>query len=203
MNLIPYILDLIFPPRETELLLRGAPETILLPFLVPRTAISTTPPTVALLPFREPVVRAAIHEAKYAENPQAHVLLAHALEDYLLEYLSENPDSTIIPIPLSKERFRERGFNQCEKVVRNSRQLAPLLKKDLLVRSRNTEHQTRLSESERKNNIEGAFVAKPLSRKTIYILIDDVITTGATMQAAISALKNAGARHIHPIALSH
>lgn len=201
--LIPHLLDLLFLPRETEFLLRKLQETALLPFILPRPITSTKPATTALLPFKEPLVRAAIHEAKYVHNKKAHRLLACALQDFVLEHLSEHPDMVLIPVPLSRERFRERGFNQCEEIVRQAKELAPLLSTTLLTRARDTEHQTRLSEKERAHNLTGAFAAKPLSPQTTYLLIDDVITTGATMREAITALRKAGAQHIFPIALAH
>ena len=203
MSLIPYLLDCLFPPRDTELLLRATDETALLFHIAPRTVPNTSPATTALLPFQEPLVRAAIHEAKYVRNKKAHLLLARVLEDYLFEYLSEHPDCVLVPIPLSKKRLRERGFNQCEQVVRCAPHIMPLLQTNLLMRTRDTQHQARLSGNERKENISDAFSATPLSKKTTYILLDDVITTGATMHAAVTALKKAGARYIHPIALAH
>lgn len=203
MSLIPHLLDLLFIPRESEVLLRSTEETVLLQYLAPRAIGTTSPDTTVLLPFKEPLVRAAIHEAKYAHNKKAHRLLARTLEDYLLEHLSEHPHSILVPIPLSRKRFRERGFNQCERIIQQIKPATFPLATNLLFRERDTEHQTRLSGKERGRNIEHAFVAKPLSPKTTYLLIDDVITTGATMREAIATLRRAGARHIHPIALAH
>lgn len=201
--LLPHLLDLLFLPRESELLLRELSDTALLPFLLPQPVHTTKPATTALLPFKEPLVRAAVHEAKYVHNKKAHILLAHVLEDFVLEQLSERSDTVLVPIPLSRERLRERGFNQCEEIVRRTSELSTRLSTKVLMRMRDTEHQTRLSGTSRNRNISEAFTANSPAPQTTYILIDDVITTGATMREAITALQRAGARHIYPIALAH
>ncbi len=198
MPCIQTLLDLFFPPRESERLIRHKDVHALVPFLTPIHVQKTTPATAALMPFHQPLVRAAIHEAKFANSRQAQRMLAVVLE----EYIAALPNiSHVVPIPLSPERMRERGYNQCEEVIRLTQSL-PIAPRNILVRIKDTEHQTHLSRADRKQNMRDAFLAAPDPTAT-YVLIDDVITTGATIQAAISALTAAGARHIIPIALAH
>jgi ComF family protein len=98
---------------------------------------------------------------------------------------------TIVPIPLAKKRKAERGYNQIEEVLRYVRTDSVLhIETRALKRIRNTRPQTKLTRKERAQNVADAFlVTKPerIRNKNI-ILIDDVVTTGATLQAAKAAL---------------
>ena len=81
----------------------------------------------------------------------------------------------------------------------------------LLVRTRETISQISLAREKREENMRGAFSASPRLRRTsiaeinksTFIIVDDVITTGATLQSAINALKDAGAENVIPLALAH
>jgi len=107
----------------------------------------------------------------------------------------------LIPVPLAASRQRQRGYNQSECLARA---LAPRWKVpvrvDLLVRSRSTETQTRLTPDERVRNVHGAFAASPEARAVLrgthVVLVDDVVTTAATLNACASVLHDAGARII-------
>ena len=76
-------LDFIFPPRADEIVLRNISDDDFLTLVAPRLVPETRPGTVALLPFHDPRVRAAIHEAKYHGSERAFGLLALALAEYL------------------------------------------------------------------------------------------------------------------------
>ena len=109
--------------------------------------------------------------------------------------------SGIVPAPLSAARMRERGFNQATAIAAA---LAPLwgcpLWENVLVRTSGTVSQTQLTPGERKSNVAGAFsvplTAQVAVRGSHIVLLDDVITTGATLSACASALFAAGARTI-------
>jgi ComF family protein len=106
------------------------------------------------------------------------------------------PDA-LIPVPLHPGRFQERGFNQSEELARAlARRIdRPVLKKALR-RARPTEPQTTLNTAARQRNVRGAFDAAqtPLPRRVV--LVDDVITTGATTAEASRALIRAGVEHV-------
>ncbi|MDQ6887761.1 MAG: ComF family protein [Gemmatimonadota bacterium] len=107
--------------------------------------------------------------------------------------------SGLVPVPLSPARERERGFNQSELLARSlgARWSLPVWA-DVLIRTRATETQTRLTPEERRRNVSGAFAARAASRGRLrgahVMLVDDVVTTGATLCACASALFDAGAR---------
>jgi ComF family protein len=109
--------------------------------------------------------------------------------------------SAIVPVPLSSARRRERGFNQATAIAAA---LAPLwncpVLDNVLVRTSGTVSQTQLTPGERKSNVAGAFsvpvTAQVAVRRSHIVLLDDVITTGATLSACASALFAAGARTI-------
>lgn len=109
--------------------------------------------------------------------------------------------TALIPVPLAAARFRERGFNQSEFLAAGIgvRWGLPVWE-DVLSRERSTRTQTRLSPDARQTNVVGAFTVPFDARAKVagrhIVLVDDVITTGATMNACAAALYEAGARLI-------
>jgi len=200
-----YLLDLLFPPRTDESIARDVSADEFLALLSPQLVTSTIPTTVALLPFSHSHVRAMIHEAKYHGSPHAFALLSFALTEYLRDADDTGRTPILIPVPLGKARREDRGFNQVEELVRYAEKFCGgEIDTSLLIRVRETVSQVSLPKAEREANMRGAFgAAHPADPARTYIVIDDVITTGATLQAAIDALTEAGARHIIPLALAH
>lgn len=199
-------LDFLFPPRDDELALRSVTPDEFLRRMNPMLVPVTSPAAIVLLSYADPVVRSAIHEAKYHGSEQALALLASALG----EYLREGEDAKlgkvrIVPIPLSRARERERRFNQAHEIAaRAANGLGMDVEADLLLRVRDTASQVSLPREMREENMRGAFAAaRSADPSCSYILVDDVVTTGATLQAAIDALTQAGAKHIIPLALTH
>jgi ComF family protein len=107
--------------------------------------------------------------------------------------------SAVIPVPLAESRLRERGFNQSEALARalSARWQVPAWP-DALERARATETQTRLTPEERLANVSGAFRVSDAVRRRLanqhVVLVDDVVTTAATLNACAAALVSGGAR---------
>lgn len=183
------LLAALFPPRPTEAIVAEATYDGIARKLAPREVGNIT----ALLPYRYSLVRALILEAKYKGNVKAQEFLGRILAEYLQETLAEGAlhgttSYTLVPIPLSKERLQERGYNQAERIAATASKLTGVKVEQFLTRTRDTLPQTTLRRRERLANMEGAFQAHPIDSETTYLLIDDVVTTGATLQAATSAL---------------
>lgn len=103
----------------------------------------------------------------------------------------------IVPVPLHPRRYAERGFNQAELIGNVISKISGIPVLNVLKRSRYTSQQARLSKSERIANVKDAFRGTPdtLQDKTI-ILVDDVFTTGSTLQECARVLKDAGAKEV-------
>ena len=100
----------------------------------------------------------------------------------------------VIPVPLHRSRRRLRGYNQAEIIAREvASSLSASLRCDILIRSRRTRTQTELNVEEKKKNVAGAFCVKYMPDAVKHILlVDDVFTTGSTLNACRLALRQAG-----------
>jgi len=117
------------------------------------------------------------------------------------EYLD---GGVLIPVPLHARRFRKRGYNQAESVVGAIKDAFPSTRiENCLIRNRMTPSQTLLSREERFRNMRQAFSCRGSPPSGRLILVDDVLTTGATLNAAAQALLVAGANDISAFTLAH
>jgi ComF family protein len=151
--------------------------------------------------FYEGPLRSLIHLFKYSGmKPLARPLAVH-LEKALS--IDDRYDA-VVPVPLHWRKQWERGFNQSELLARHvaTRRGVPLL--NALRRKRPTAVQASLAVAGRRRNVAGAFMTKPgaeLAGKRI-LLIDDVMTTGATASACAAALKRGGAKSVSLLTLA-
>jgi len=155
-------------------------------------------------PFRfDGVMRQAIHELKYRNLRALAGLLARLLNDYLLD--NPVPGEVLVPVPLHPKRLRERGYNQSRLLAKELGKLAGLpVVDDCLVRERYSLPQARTSSVvERRGNVADAFACRHrwLEGKQV-LLIDDVSTSGATLDACARALKGAGAASVWGLTLA-
>lgn len=148
-------------------------------------------------------IRQAVHQLKYQNLRAAAGMLAGLMSEYLKS--NPVPGETLVPVPLHPKRLKERGYNQSELLARELSKLTGLaLMTDCLVRKLQTPPQARTAAlEERRRNVKGAFacVDEKVRGKSI-ILIDDVATSGATLDAAAEALKSHGAAAVWGLTLA-
>lgn len=145
--------------------------------------------------FKEPL-RPALHKLKYRQEIGLGEALAWNVAQYL-DVLGWRADC-ILPIPLSQQRMSERGYNQVGLVAQPlARLMSWEYDPNALKRSRHTRSQVGLSAQQRHENVSGAFWADErfVKGKTI-LIVDDVATTGATLNSASQALATAGAEKV-------
>lgn len=146
-------------------------------------------------------LRAAIHEFKYARRPQLAGALAWIMADYI--EASALPADVLAPVPLHPDRERSRGYNQAQLLAKALSATTGLsMMMDGLWRIRPTRTQTDLDSTERRANVAGAFQADARVAGRRVLLIDDVCTTGATLDACGAALKEGGAKSVWGLALA-
>ncbi len=183
----------------------------------------------SLFPYHDTIVHEAIWELKYRGNKKIAGLFARIIYDILVEHLSdaylfETPATPlIIPIPSSRERRQERGFNQIELIARELARLDHnnffTVQDDVLVKSHTTLPQASLGRHARLTNVIGSFSLADhiqieknkygngeknliIKNKDI-ILLDDVATTGSTLEEAARVLQRNGAHSVCAFTIAH
>jgi ComF family protein len=133
-----------------------------------------------------------LHEFKYKNHTASGVFLAKRFAQSLLKTEWISQIDLIVPVPLHPKKLANRGFNQSEILARVlSTELGIPINNQVLLRVVNTESQTKKHRAQRVQNMEGAFKVideLPLKGKHI-LLLDDVLTTGATIESCVEALK--------------
>ena len=134
-----------------------------------------------------------LHKMKYGNHPEVGMRLAlMAAEQLSKEGFFDDIDA-IVPLPLSKKKRRQRGYNQCDYIAEGLSQTTGILVlKDCVVRNKSNETQTHKTRDERWRNVEGIFsLANPeLIEGKHILLIDDILTTGATLTNCAIAIKS-------------
>jgi ComF family protein len=147
-------------------------------------------------------LKTAIHQFKY----QGITILYRDFAPMLADCYSDHQlnSDVIVPVPLHKSRYKERGYNQAALLAQGLSKLIGLpVNRKALVRHRITKTQMTLKAEERKINVSNAFVCQSTALKGKKILlIDDVCTTGATLDACAQALKQANARAVYGLTLA-
>jgi len=149
------------------------------------------------------VVRQAIYQLKYKNLRALAAPLARLLNDYLIT--NPVPGEILVPVPLHRQRLRERGYNQSSLLVRELAKLTSLpVVDDCLIRERHAPPQARTATvGERQSNVADAFACRDQRlRGRQVLLIDDVSTSGATLNACATALKTVGAISVWGLVLA-
>lgn len=156
--------------------------------------------------------RRLIFNLKYDGKTYIAPILADIIYDALYSNLTSEKcrdllkADLVMPVPLHPNRLRDRGFNQSEKIAKHlCKKLGIPLETKALIRIKDTHTQRALSKKDRKLNMEGVFDVPKLKKSMIkdknIILIDDIYTTGATIDACSKILKENGAKKIYALTL--
>ncbi len=225
------ILDIIFPVRCVSCNRNGAELCRECLIGCPTTEHESAKWIFPVYEYRHPPIRKTLWLLKYNNKKRVARIFAETLYESILQELSDlavlenftNP--ILIPIPLSHERYRERGYNQAELLCREIIKVSHLrdsvdvnthfshglnmqLENNILIRSENKEHQAKIRDRRtRLKNIIGSFSINSAEENKIknrnIILIDDITTTGATLSEAKKVLRKAGARKVIAFTVAH
>ena len=217
MNLLDTILNVVFPvnclscgKEGSDLCLRCLSDS-------PAAERESANWIFPLFDYRHIPVKKSIWLLKYKGKKRIAGIFAEVMYGKIIEELSELSvmknfrEPILIPIPLSKKRYRERGYNQaeliCEKLVEiDEKNNNFKLEKNVLIKIKETEHQANIKERrDRLKNLSDSFSvknSKMIEGKNI-ILIDDVTTTGATLSEARKILKQSGAKKVIAFTVAH
>ena len=162
-------------------------------------------------PYQNELVQMLLKNFKYPPflkglaEPLSLLIIAYFLSEKKEAIFKDSKNSFLMPVPLTKQRMRWRGFNQAAEIAKL---LAVFFKVNVqfnnLIKLKTTQPQVELKREQREKNIRGAFQlknAQAIRGKTIF-LVDDVFTTGATMEEAARVLKKAGASEVWGIAVT-
>jgi competence protein ComFC len=202
-----YTIDTIAPPDPTvrhieymtikEFLSKVQRAEVVMDPLAPR----------AILSYKDTLVKTAILEVKSYGNKRLALLLGSVLYRHLCAEFAY--PTLIIPIPITKKSLRARGWNQCELVCRGLEKVDTEkrfeIRTDILYKIRETADQVGKGRQARFENLRDCFAVqspeKVVGKRVI--IFDDILTTGATLGEAASAIVRAGASHVTCIALAH
>lgn len=161
------------------------------------------------LSYRNKMVKKLIHQFKYepfikdlSEN-LTDLIITHF--QTLNKYEKDFEGKILIPIPLSRKKLKNRGFNQAEEIAKKlSEKLKIPILTNGLIKTKENLPQMELSGKERQENIKGAFevIKKEEIQGKKILLVDDVYTTGATMEEAARVLKEAGAKEVFGVVIA-
>ncbi len=163
---------------------------------------------ISLFSYQNPKTKSLLIALKYKNHPFARKFFAKVVYQELLEILSDinmfyGSDAIVLPMPMSKKEQQERGFNPMVELLKEVNKHKDInIKYDILKKIRDTEKQNKLSRDLRLKNIIGAMDAD-IDKKRLFVVVDDVYTTGATFDESRRALLGRGGIHVFGLFLAH
>lgn len=155
---------------------------------------------------KESLLQGLLHQLKYKDCPEIGTLLGRKMGESILQTQRFLHADALVPLPLFPRKEKQRGYNQATLLCKGMEEVLQLPVLDKAVeRTMATETQTRKSRSERWSNMEGRFACsrpEQLRNKNI-VLVDDVVTTGATLEACGQVILDAGAASLSIITLAY
>lgn len=154
--------------------------------------------------YYDDILQSIVHFLKYHQAPGLAKKMAELAAPELIKHPGWARADALIPIPLHKAKARERGYNQAEEIARHLSEITSIsFWPDALTRRTNTVSQTKMKNAqERVDNMKNVFDVRRSVLGRRLILVDDVITTGATANACAQALKQAGAQSVNVFSMA-
>ena len=153
----------------------------------------------ALLPYSDEV-RSSLYQFKNGNRRDHAQFYGHQIAERFESWIRRSGAEMIVPVPMYPARKRERGYNQAEVLADViGRELDLPVEKHLLFKTEDTRQQKSLSAEERRRNLRHAFQAGRGAKGRRILLVDDIYTTGATLDAAAAALRRAGAASVYAV----
>lgn len=203
-RLFQHIIDFIFPPSVEELKIRSIDGTWLLKN-AQRARMAEYSFISSLFSYQDKLIKELIWQIKYKKNAHAVRCAGYALYCELCKTCKE---VRLVPIPISKSRRKERGYNQCELIINEIIKLDSEKRfhadYELLIREKDIEKQTHKNRKERISNTKHIFkVTKRNNLDAKIMIIDDVTTTGSTLKEARDELLKAGYTNVSALSIAH
>lgn len=156
--------------------------------------------------FFDGIIKDLIHKFKYSNKTLLAKSFARLFFDFIMNFnIPISIYDIMLPVPLHKTRLREREYNQSELLAKELRKFFPLeASKDNVIRIRNTKSQTNLDKTMRRKNTLGAFkvINTDVFKEKNILIIDDLLTTGATTSELAKTLKESGAKKVSVLTLA-
>ena len=220
MRIVDFILNILFPPRCTYCNREG---DFLCVSCLSKLKIKALRGNMCYTKKEKEFeyLDGVIYGVDYAENPQIKSAvkqfkyrftqdLADVFGELMAQKLSElnmnkNRTNVLIPVPLHKKRLNYRGFNQAELLAESASKKANRTNVlNCLSRVRHTDQQAKLSKTERHKNLNNAFCVNDLNidKESVYFVVDDVCTTGATLENCAKILKEQGIEKVYGLVIA-
>lgn len=209
-RILTTLTNLLFPPKCAGC---GVLNTAICPQCFSKLAISNVRefPLLANFSYKDTVVQNMVWKLKYRGSKEIADVFAPSMYKLIKDSLDTSQQIILIPIPLSKKRFRSRGFNQSENLANSIARYGKNLGEDFSVsldavsKIRETTPQTSLKKAERLKNLENSFEFSSgvIPKNGIVVLIDDITTTGATFREVMRMLKESGVEVKLCVAVAH
>lgn len=214
--LINLLLDLFFPAYCTMCKKRGTELCQECSGKLPYPDQTDMHDIFACFQYHDPVIKKLLHMLKYYKRKNVGILLGTYMYERLIEEISElrtfseGSNIILIPVPITKKRLHERGYNQAELIAKGMIQKDSEkifeLGRNIIYKNKDTLPQARIkNRNKRLKNIVGCFSLNDknfVKNKTV-IIIDDVTTTGGTINEVMHMLKKSGAKKVVGFAIAH
>lgn len=211
-NITDILIDLILP-KDCKVTYIENLTLIELTEIIPNADELKSKKMFAVFQYRHKIAKKAIWEIKYNNNQKINEKFSKILYEFIIEKISDeaiflNFDRPLlVPIPMHKDDYKKRGYNQSELITKEIYKIDQGINfdyADILIKNKHTLHQSELkNKNDRLKNLKNCFCIKSKITGRNIILIDDVITTGTTMDEARKILKTAGAKNVLGFSIAH